>query len=139
MLTENDIVQAVAKYLEGIGFRIESALSTQEHGIDIVAEHPVTKKRVLVEAKGGTSSKIGSKRYGKPFSLNQAKTHVSVAFYWAAKLRENFLSQPADVEIALAFPTDDAHRRLVENIYSALSTLGITVFFVDEDRQVTRR
>lgn len=139
MLTENDIVQAVARHLESIGYRIESALSTEEHGIDIVAEHPETKKRVLVEAKGGTSSKKVSNRYGKPFSLNQAKTHVSVAFYWAAKLREKFLSQPEDVEIALAFPTDEAHPRLVENISSALSTLGITVFFVNEDKQVTRR
>ena len=139
MITENDVVQSVSRYLEKNGYQIVSALSTEERGIDIVAKHHETKQRVLVEAKGGTSSKENSKRYGKGFKPNQAKTHVSVAFYWAAKLRQQNFAQPEDVEIALAFPADKAHLALVENISSALSTLGITVFFVDDDKKVTKR
>lgn len=135
MLTENDVVQAVAGHLEGEGYRIVSSLSTSQRGIDIVAEHPSTKKRLLVEAKGGTSSKEGTANYGNPFTSNQAKTHVSVAFYYAAMLRQKHSSEGA--EVALAFPEDATHRALVEGISSALNLLGVSVFFVDSLRRVT--
>lgn len=135
MLTENDVVQAVAGYLKGEGYRIVSSLSTSQRGIDIVAEHPSTKKRLLVEAKGGTSSKEGTANYGNPFTSNQAKTHVSVAFYCAAMLRQKHSSEGA--EVALAFPEDATHRALVEGISSALKLLGVSVFFVDSSRRVT--
>lgn len=135
MLTENDVVQAVAGYLEGEGYRIVSSLSTSQRGIDIVAEHPSTKKRLLVEAKGGTSSKEGTANYGNPFTSNQAKTHVSVAFYYAAMLRQKHSAEGA--EIALAFPEDATHRAFVEDISSALKLLGVSVFFVDSSRRVT--
>ncbi len=134
MLTENDVVQAVVSYLKGEGYRIISALSTSQRGIDIVAEHPATKKQLLVEAKGGTSSKEGTANYGNPFTSNQAKTHVSVAFYYAAMLRQKHSASGA--EIALAFPEDKVHRMLIEGISSALSVLGVSVFFVDSSRRV---
>lgn len=133
MLTENDVVQAVAGYLEREGYRIVSSLSTSQRGIDIVAEHPSTKKRLLVEAKGGTSSKEGTANYGNPFTSNQAKTHVSVAFYYAAMLQQKH----EGAEVALAFPEDATHRALVEGISSALKLLGVSVFFVDSSRRVT--
>ena len=135
MLTENDVVQAVAAYLKGEGYEIVSSLSTRQRGIDIIAEHPSTKKRLLIEAKGGTSSKEGTANYGKPFTSNQAKTHVSVAFYYAAMLQQKHLSEGA--EVALAFPEDVRHRKLVEDISSALKLLGVSVFFVDSSRRVT--
>lgn len=135
MLTENDVVQAVAGYLEGEGYLVVSALSTSQRGIDIVAEHPATKKRLLVEAKGGTSSKEGTANYGNPFTPSQAKTHVSVAFYYAAMLRQKYSVEGA--EIALAFPEDKTHRALIEGISSTLNVLGISVFFVDSSRRVT--
>jgi len=135
VLTENDVVQAVAGHLEDEGYRIVRALSTNQRGIDIVAEHPATKKQLLVEAKGGTSSKEGTANYGNPFTSNQVKTHVSVAFYYAAMLRQKHSTSGA--EIALAFPDDKAHRTLIEGISSALNVLGVFVFFVDSSRRVT--
>ncbi|WP_296869326.1 hypothetical protein [Tibeticola sp.] len=135
MLTENDVVQAVSRYLEGEGYRIVSSLSTSQRGIDIVAEHPSTKKRLLVEAKGGTSSKEGTANYGNPFTSNQVKTHVSVAFYYAAMLWQKHSSE--DAKIALAFPGDATHRALVEGVSSALKLLDVSVFFVDSSSRVT--
>lgn len=135
VLTENDVVEAVAAYLEADGYHIASKCSTHERGIDIVAEHPRTKRQLLVEAKGGTSSKEGTANYGNPFTANQAKTHVSVAFYYAAMLRQKHASENA--QVALAFPDDHAHRSLVENIATVLQVLGILVFFVDSTRRVT--
>jgi Holliday junction resolvase-like predicted endonuclease len=133
MLTENDVVQAVVGHLESKGYQIVSALTTSQQGIDIVAEHPLTKKRLLVEAKGGTSSKEGTANYGNPFTSNQAKTHVSVAFYYAAMLQQKH----EGAEVALAFPLDETHRALVKSISSALKLLGVSVYFVDCSRGVT--
>jgi Holliday junction resolvase-like predicted endonuclease len=135
VLTENDVVGAVAVYLESEGYRIVSKCSTHERGIDIVAEHPMTNMQLLVEAKGGTSSKEGTSNYGNSFTPNQTKTHVSVAFYYAAMLRQKHASKSA--QVALAFPDDHAHRLLVDNIASALQTLDILVFFVDSTCRVT--
>lgn len=134
-LTENDVVQAVGGYLSAHGYRVERMPSTAEQGVDIVAVHPQTGARLLVEAKGGTSSKPDTKRFGKPFTPNQARSHVSVAFYAAAKLLHE---HPRDhTRVAMAFPDDRNHRSLVERIRSAIDTLGIEVFFVDASRGVS--
>lgn len=135
MLTENDVVTAVATHLTKQGYHIDKALTTVERGIDIVAKRQSTGERLLIEAKGGTSSKEATARFGKPFTLNQARSHVSVAFYCAAKLYHRHSSE--NVKVALAFPDDSAHRGLVDDISSALDVLGVGVFFVGTDHQVT--
>ena len=114
MLTENEIVQTLAEHLRREGYRIDKQLTTLEQGVDIVAIHLATGRWLLVEAKGSTSSKEGTARFGKPFSPNQAKSHVSVAFYCGAK----------------------DHQGFVDAISAALKRLAITVYFVDQNRQV---
>ena len=99
-----------------------------------VGVHERTKRKIFVEAKGGTSSKEKTNRYGKGFTPNQAKSHVSVALYCAARLHETADAEGAD--IALAFPDDATHRKLVKNIEKALSALNVAVYFVAEDRTV---
>jgi hypothetical protein len=135
MLTENDVVNAVAQFLKLNGFRVERILTTMERGIDIEAVHSPSGQRLLIEAKGGTSSKSTS-RFGKPFSLNQAKSHVSVALYYALKLKQKHTKE--DARVALAFPDDGKHTVLVDNICDALATLKIEVFFVNDKREVRR-
>ena len=70
-LDENAVVAAVGKHLTLAGYEIKQQLGTTEHGIDVIALHPHSNVPVLVEAKGGTSSRLGSKRYGKPYTQNQ--------------------------------------------------------------------
>ncbi len=134
MLTENDVVQAVAAHLQSEGYHIDQELSTVKHGIDIIATKQTPRMRLLVEAKGGTSSKEFTNRYGKEFTQNQAKSHVSVAFYYAARLRQ--LHADEITRVALAFPDDKNHRLLVDQIRTALEKLEILVFFVDSSRRV---
>jgi hypothetical protein len=129
MLTENDVVQAVALHLKTEGYRIDKACSTSERGVDIIATHPATGKPLLVEAKGATSSKAGTARFGKEFTRNQAKSHASVAFYYVTKLRQRHSLEGASV--AMALPDDTNHRELIKDIRSALDALSIGVFFVD--------
>jgi hypothetical protein len=136
VLTENEVISAVAKHLSVQGYRIEQTLNTDERGVDIVAKHRKSGKRLLVEAKGGTSSKAATARYGKPFTRNQARSHVSVALYCAVRLRDLYARESAFV--ALAFPDDPNHRSLIESITPTLGELGIIVFFVDATRRVTQ-
>jgi len=134
VLTENEIVQTLVEYLSREGYRIDKQLTTLEQGIDIDAIHLATGRRLLIEAKGGTSSKEGTARFGKPFSTNQAKSHVAVAFYCGAKMLQRYTSESA--QVALAFPDDKNHRGFVESISAALRRLGITVYFVEHNRNV---
>ena len=133
-MTENDVVHAVANHLQSAGFRIENKLTTQQRGVDIEATHESTGQRLLVEAKGGTSSKPGTNRYGLEFSSGQAESHVSRAFFTAARLRQKHANENA--VIGLAFPDDGKHRALISKILDSLSLLDIVVFFVAEDGQI---
>lgn len=67
MLTENEVVNATCKEIKNEGYTINQQLSTIQKGIDIVAEKNGIK--IYIEAKGGTSSKVGTNRYGKPFNI----------------------------------------------------------------------
>lgn len=134
MITENEVVQWLSEYLIRQGYRINRQLTTLEQGIDIDATHIASGRHLLVEAKGGTSSKESTVRFGRPFSLNQAKSHVAVAFYCAAKMLQKFA--PERPQVALAFPDDKNHRRIVEAIAVSLATLDISVYFVDEERNI---
>jgi hypothetical protein len=131
MLTEDDVVQAVALHLEAEGYRIVQACTTLERGVDIEAVHS-SGRALLVEAKGGTSSKAGTARFGREFSRSQARSHVSVAFYHVAKLRQLH----SGASVAMALPDDKNHRELVNDIRTSLDELGIEVFFVDSNRLV---
>jgi hypothetical protein len=127
-------VNAVGEHLIRTGYRVDRQLSTIEHGIDIEAVHIATGRRLLIEGKRGTSSKEATNRFGKPFNRNQAKSHIAVALYCAAKLRQDYASEGA--EVAMALPDDKLHRPFIEKISDALRQLEIRVFFVREDRIV---
>jgi hypothetical protein len=86
---------------------------------------------LAVEAKGGSSSKPGTSRDGKPFTPNQKRSHVAVAVLTA--LRE---TSSGRYRTAIAFPNDPAHLRLIEKIWPVLQKLSIDVYFVAQDKSV---
>lgn len=132
-LNENDVIDALAAYLREQGYQIERQLTTTETGIDLIAVR-LDGKRLLVEAKGGTSSKIWSSGYGRPFSPSQVNTHVAVALLYALRMREKYHDNGA--EIAIALPDDPPHRWHIESIQSSLKALNLKVFLVSRPSQV---
>jgi len=102
------------------------------HGHEIIAVKTGRRRGELyVEAKGQTSSKKTTPRFGKPFSETQVESHVARAFHKASAV----ISQPPsdnDVRAAIAFPDTPRHRACVEKIAPALKSLRIGVFWVDE-------
>jgi hypothetical protein len=107
---------------------VSRALAT-DRGDDIVAERP---RQVLrVEAKGGGSSKEGSRRYGQEFTLGQCQINVGMAVLRSLKVTSTRVEQAA-----VAFPDTMNYRRVVEPILPAMAGASITVYLVDPDRTV---
>lgn len=130
MLTENDVVAAVCDHLEARGWVVVSRCDTGQRGIDVVAQRG--HQRLLVEAKGGTSSKASTARFGKAFNTAQASDHVANAVFTAMELASD---EPQAI-VAIALPDDSGHRRLVDGVERMLERVGIGAFWVGEGREV---
>lgn len=132
MLTESEIVAAVCRHLKKHGWTIVSICNELQRGDDIRAEHRDSGRTALIEAKGETSSKASSRRHGKPFNSAQVSSHVSRAFYRAAR------TVGSEQLSAMALPRTELHIDRVRRIKHALSQLNLEVFWVDPQRRVTR-
>ena len=127
MLTENEIIKKTTKYLEDQGYQILQSLNTNEKGVDIVAEKNGTK--IYVEAKGETSSKSNTARYGKPFSKNQVGTHIAVAILAAMKQKD----KDKTCNVAIALPHNENHTGIINNIRNSLRKAEIIVYLVGKN------
>jgi hypothetical protein len=128
MLTEFQVIKSVCSFLRRNGFKITCSRCEIEHGIDIQALTK-TGRQVSIEAKGETSSKRSSNRYGKAFNGGQVFDHVAKAFFCAARESSNGMA-------AVALPKNEAHVKNVKKILSALKKLHIEVFWVLPNRRV---
>ena len=126
MLNENEVVDRVKAHLEENGWTVESR-TTEEQGIDIKADK--AGRSLCVEAKGATSSKSWTNRFGHEFTNSQVMDHVAKAFYVAAKERKHLSS--------IAVPRNSNHEHCMKKIRHALEKLKIAVFWVSEDGAVT--
>ena len=129
MLTEDEVIDAVVSYLEERHWEIVSRCTAVQRGDDLVAQRDG--ERLVVEAKGAGSSKPGTARYGMSFSSGQAFDHVAKAILKGLRVASEHEDRPA-----VALPDDRNHRRWVEPVTPALVQVGITVFWVAEDRTV---
>jgi Holliday junction resolvase-like predicted endonuclease len=128
-LTENDVVDAVCEFLEEQGSTIISRALTTERGPDIEARLPAGTS-LFVEAKGATSARAGSARYGQMFESSAVRVHVAEAFYAAAATASDASRS------ALALPDNAFHRRYLEPVRSAMDGLDLGVFWVSETGSV---
>lgn len=63
--TENDVIDTIAGFPRGSGWEVTQSCDTRHTGVDLVASHPISGHELYIEAKGATSSKPESKRYGR--------------------------------------------------------------------------
>jgi len=134
MLTENDVVKIVSHYLIIKGYEVLTESKTTEKGIDIIAIHP-EKGKCFVEAKGETSSKKGTKRYGKPFNRNQIKDHIGSVLLQTLKIKQE--NENSDVFIAVPF--EENHLKIFESIKKCLLQINIKVLFVKCDGSIEEK
>ena len=127
-IKEMEVVEAVRKYLETKGFKINRVVADiTERGTDIVATSPSQKMIIKIEAKGQTSSDKRSKRYGKEFNANQKEDHLGRALLKCL----GYLDEGSAAGIAL--PEDTYNKSLVDKIERSLEILGLVVFFVSKN------
>jgi hypothetical protein len=130
---ENAVVTAISKHLVSSGFEIKQQLSTTEHGIDVIAQHPESKVRALVEAKGGTSSRKGSERYGKPYTQSQVFDRVAKGIFTCLQLRSSNPNKNS-VRIILAVPDRPPQfKKYLSEVLENLKASGIEVWFASEE------
>ena len=132
LINENDVVQAVHKYLEEQGFAVESA-NTKETGIDIFAKK--NDECWIIEAKGETSSEKSSKRYGKLMTKNQHYSQVSTCLYKLIQEKNKKISKKG-FNYGMAFPKNTIFKDLIKSIYPTVSKLEICIFWVDNNLSV---
>lgn len=134
MLTEDEVLQAVKKHLLAQGLRVETVATSSEHGPDLVATPPDGRWQLVVEAKGQTSSRSASARFGKEFDGAQVQSHVARAFFTAAAALSGDPS--GRTRGAIALPNTSRHREQVRKIERAVRILGLGVFLVEADGSV---
>lgn len=135
MLMESDVIEAVCRSLSKHGYTIEQKLSVREHGIDIVASKVKPRRRILIEAKGETSSNRSSKRYGRPFNPSQVLDHVAKALFQSVAVLTS-PEGPGHRLVAIALPDNSTHRACIAKIAVGLQSLKIGVFWVRSDCSV---
>jgi Holliday junction resolvase-like predicted endonuclease len=112
ILNENAVVAAVVNALPREGYTVLSFATTSPLGVDIVAKHG--SRRLYVEAKGVTSSKPSSSRYGKVYDRSQMFISIAAAFATTAALR----SAHPYAEILIAVPDALRHRAPFFGVYT---------------------
>lgn len=130
MLTESNVIAAVCRLLETHGFEITQRLVETQQGDDIIAIDRDSKIELVIEAKGETSSKLHTARYGQPFSSAQVSDHVAKALFRAAQ------AVGTNRVPAVALPMNLLHVAAIEKVSNAMRQLNIEVFWVLPDHTV---
>jgi hypothetical protein len=133
MLDENAVVVAVCLFLERRGYSIKSRCSTAERGIDVSAEKTSTPERIHVEAKGATSSRPTSPRFGKPYTESQVFDRVAKGFYTVFQMKGK---GNGEARYVLAVPDSELFRKYLAPVKAAFDEAGIGVFLVGGGGQV---
>ena len=130
LLTESDVIDAVCRFLEARGYRVTQKLNENQRGDDIIALDPRGESDVRIEAKGETSSKPRTSRFGKPFSASQVLDHVAKAFFRTATYAS------CERRAGIALPGNPHHIARIREIEPVLRRLHIEVFWVRPNGKV---
>lgn len=127
-MDENAVVASVCRRLETMGCEITQRRTTKEHGVDIIAHDKSSGQQFLIEAKGGTSSREGSNRFGKPYTQSQVFDRVAKGVFTCLQLRAEHPDHQA-THVILALPDARGFRSYVTPILGQLRSVGIEVWF----------
>jgi hypothetical protein len=136
VLYEDDVVDAVCRYLEHNDYVIRQSLTSMQRGHDIIADKRGDPTSTLyVEAKGEGSSKAATARYGSSFNSGQVFDHVAKAVLKALRVASWDTTGPQS-RAGIALPENAAHVQQVEMVGRALRNVEIAVFWVAQDKSV---
>jgi hypothetical protein len=134
-MDENDVIECIRKHLEEGAWKIEQAIRAGEPGIDVIARSSVG-HRFLIEAKGGTSSRPGSNRHGKPYTKTQV---FDVCSKGLMQCLHHVARKKPDELIGFAYPRGRYFSDYMDPIADLIHGIGIVLFIVESDGRVTER
>ncbi len=112
-LDENEIVEAMCAFPAQSGFELSQRLHTTQQGVDNEATHAASGRRLYMEAKGATSSRMGSPRFGKVSTPTQVYDRVAEAIYAELCLRAAHPKALSE-QVVLAVPDSPLFRKRLE-------------------------
>ena len=127
-MNENHVIAELKKYLHARDHLLISECSTVMQGIDLVMKKG--NQEIWVEAKGSTSSRENSNRFGKVFNDAQCHDHFSRAFFKACQMRDEAKQSKKDVRIAMAFSHTKHYQKYCDRVNATRKELGIELFWV---------
>jgi len=134
-MDENEVVAGICAHLMSLGLVVEQRLHTTERGIDIIARDSETGQRILIEAKGGTSSRSGSERFGHPYTQTQVFDRASKGIYTTLKMRADHSKE--ELRCILAAPDSRWFRGYLEPIAALVRPLDIEIWLLATDGSVS--
>ena len=136
MLSEIDVINAVCKKLESLGYAIRQSNKTTEHVIDIIAVKGGTLPiELYIEAKGEMSIKSGTTRAGKKLDSADMQSNVAEALYKTVAIL-SLKAEHDQVMAGMAFPDNPEYREYVQIIEPVLNQLGIAIFWARQKSSV---
>lgn len=127
-MDENAVIEIICGRLETQGCDISQRLSTIDHGIDILAKNPRSGEEFIIEAKGGTSSRNGSARFGRPYTQSQVFDRVAKGVFTCIQLRARYPDRSKQ-HVILAVPETLWFRKYLEPLQTHLFEAGVEVWF----------
>ena len=135
LVDENEIIEAICAYLGSNGYVVHQRLHTTQHGIDIIAAETATGRTHYIEAKGGTSSRHGSARFGKEYTQSQVFDRVAKGVFTALELRAAHPDRDQSI-VSLAVPDGRFFCRYLIPVAPHLAAAGLQLLLVASDHRV---
>ena len=129
-MDENAIVDAVCARLVREGCEILSRCTTTQRGIDIVAR-AANGQHYYVEAKGGTSTREGSARFGKAYVPSQIFDRVAKGVFTCLQLRSKHPDASRE-RVVLALPDEERFSAYIESVELQLRAVAIEVWYISD-------
>jgi hypothetical protein len=131
MLNENEIIRALCLHLQATDHIIEQHCDAGVHGIDLIARTKDGGKRLLIEVKGGTSTRPDSSRYNKPYTSSQVFDVVAKGFHQILQRHLDF-SSDCRHDFGFAFPDHPVFHKYVSPIVPVAKMMKIRLFAVND-------
>jgi hypothetical protein len=129
-MNENDVIAELKKHLQSQNYTLVSECSTTMQGKDLVMKK--SNHEIWIEAKGKTSSRELSSRYGLDFNDAQCHDHFSRAFFKACEMRDETKRSGRNIRIAMAFAHTKHYQKYCDRTNDTRKELGIGLFWVKE-------
>lgn len=133
-MDENAVIEIICTRLMSLGCEIIQRRTTKEQGIDIIARNSRSGHEFVVEAKGGTSARIGSARHGRDYSASQVFDRAAKGVFTCIRLRAENPNRSTQ-HVILAVPETDMFRRYLDPVLPQLIEAGIQVWFAPHQEQ----